>query len=79
MQAEADSNKKTEKVIPVSDYKDKYKHLIGDESAKGGAKQTLANRSYGFGKNSSFGVNPMLLTWYLDLLSFITTTEIHKI
>ncbi|XP_071145665.1 sperm-associated antigen 7 homolog [Mytilus edulis] len=48
LQAEADSNKKTEKVIPVSDYKDKYKHLIGDESAKDGAKQTLANRSYGF-------------------------------
>lgn len=48
LQAEADSNKKTEKVIPASNYKDKYKHLIGDEAAKDAAKQTHANRSYGF-------------------------------
>jgi len=37
-------------MVPATDYKDKYKHLIGDESAKDGAKQTLANKSYGFGK-----------------------------
>ena len=50
LQAEADSNKKAEKMVPATNYKDKYKHLIGDESAKDGAKQTLANKSYGFGK-----------------------------
>ena len=48
LQAEADSNKKAEKMVPATNYKDKYKHLIGDESAKDGAKQTLANKSYGF-------------------------------
>lgn len=36
------------KIIPNSNYKDKYRHLIGDEAAKKGAKQTTANRSYGF-------------------------------
>ena len=51
LQAEADSNKKAEKIVPATNYKDKYKHLIGDESAKDAAKQTLANKSYGFGKD----------------------------
>ncbi|XP_061197431.1 sperm-associated antigen 7 homolog [Saccostrea echinata] len=36
------------KIIPNSNYKDKYRHLIGDEAAKKAAKQTTANRSYGF-------------------------------
>lgn len=45
----AEENVPTQKkIIPNSNYKDKYKHLIGDEAAKKGAKQTTANRSYGF-------------------------------
>ena len=36
-------------VTPQSDYKDKYKHLIGDMSAKEAAQSTKTDRSYGFG------------------------------
>ncbi|KAL3861023.1 hypothetical protein ACJMK2_007116 [Sinanodonta woodiana] len=45
-QSDAKNNPKT--VIPASNYKDKYKHLIGDTSAKDAARQTTANKSYGF-------------------------------
>ena len=50
LQEEAESNKKKEKFIPATNYKDKYKHLIGEEAAVDAARQTTANRSYGFGK-----------------------------
>nr|XP_022343601.1 sperm-associated antigen 7 homolog [Crassostrea virginica] len=43
-----ESSHPQKKIIPNSNYKDKYKHLIGDEAAKDAAKQTTANRSYGF-------------------------------
>ncbi|XP_060577223.1 sperm-associated antigen 7 homolog [Ruditapes philippinarum] len=37
------------KVIqPNTNYKDKYKHLIGDTAAKDAAQSTFTNRSYGF-------------------------------
>lgn len=48
-----ESSQSQKKIIPNSNYKDKYKHLIGDEAAKDAAKQTTANRSYGFGKKMS--------------------------
>ncbi|GAB1601051.1 sperm-associated antigen 7 homolog [Argonauta hians] len=35
-------------INPTHNYKDKYKHLIGEEAAKDAAKQTMANKSYGF-------------------------------
>lgn len=54
----AEENVPTQKkIIPNSNYKDKYKHLIGDEAAKKGAKQTTANRSYGFGELSELPYN----------------------
>jgi hypothetical protein len=43
---------KTEKYkfIPNSNYKDKYKHIIGENAALEAAKKTEANSSYGYGK-----------------------------
>ncbi len=37
-------------IVPTTNYKDKYEHLIGKEAAKDAAKLTTANKSYGFGK-----------------------------
>ncbi|XP_064642753.1 sperm-associated antigen 7-like [Lineus longissimus] len=36
------------KVVPVSNYKDKYEHLIGKVAAKDAAKLAMANKQYGF-------------------------------
>uniref|UniRef100_A0A0B6ZU61 R3H domain-containing protein n=1 Tax=Arion vulgaris TaxID=1028688 RepID=A0A0B6ZU61_9EUPU len=33
--------------IPASNYRDKYKHLIGDEAAKDAAREMVSNTSYG--------------------------------
>ncbi|KAJ8320074.1 hypothetical protein KUTeg_001661 [Tegillarca granosa] len=48
LQDEADARSKPTTIIPATNYKDKYKHLIGEDAAKDAAKQTMANRSYGF-------------------------------
>lgn len=42
--------KKPEIIVPHSNYKDKYVHLIGQEAALEAAKKTESNKSYGFGK-----------------------------
>ncbi|KAL4221242.1 Sperm-associated antigen 7 [Mactra antiquata] len=39
---------KIKKVEPASNYRDKYKHLIGETAAKDAAQSTVTNRSYGF-------------------------------
>ncbi|KAK3105210.1 hypothetical protein FSP39_019899 [Pinctada imbricata] len=49
LQAEEDAKlSKNQTLKPASNYKDKYRHLIGDDAAKDAARQTTANRSYGF-------------------------------
>lgn len=40
----------SEAVVPTSNYKDKYVHLIGQEAALEAARKTESNKSYGFGK-----------------------------
>lgn len=35
-------------VVPHSNYKDKYVHLIGHDSAEAAAKRTQMNKTYGF-------------------------------
>ncbi|RUS85034.1 hypothetical protein EGW08_007218, partial [Elysia chlorotica] len=35
-------------ITPAYNYRDKYKHLIGDEAAKDGAREMQSNTSYGF-------------------------------
>ncbi|OWF44051.1 sperm-associated antigen 7 homolog [Mizuhopecten yessoensis] len=45
---EAESRIKHPKVMPASNYQDKYRHLIGEEAAKEAARTTTANKSYGF-------------------------------
>lgn len=35
---------------PAKNYKEKYEHLIGKESALDAAKKTVTNKSYGFGE-----------------------------
>lgn len=42
--------RKPEKIIPHTNYKDKYAHLIGHEAALDAARKTETNKSYGFGK-----------------------------
>ena len=37
-------------VPPASNYKDKYKHLLGEESGKMAARATKSNVAYGVGK-----------------------------
>ncbi|CAG9765621.1 unnamed protein product [Ceutorhynchus assimilis] len=43
-----ESSKKPKKIIPNSNYKDKYAHLIGQDAALEAAKKTESNKSYGF-------------------------------
>ncbi|XP_050414518.1 sperm-associated antigen 7 homolog [Patella vulgata] len=43
-----DSQSSKTKVVPASNYRDKYKHLIGEEAAKDAAQDLTANKSYGF-------------------------------
>ncbi|XP_012257808.1 sperm-associated antigen 7 homolog [Athalia rosae] len=42
------SRKRKQEFIPTTNYKDKYKHLIGEEAALQAARKTETNRSYGF-------------------------------
>ncbi|WAR14532.1 SPAG7-like protein [Mya arenaria] len=44
----AESKPTVSKVEPSTNYRDKYKHLIGDTAAKDAAQSTITNRSYGF-------------------------------
>ncbi|ENN78656.1 hypothetical protein YQE_04828, partial [Dendroctonus ponderosae] len=41
--------KKPKKLVPNTNYKDKYAHLIGQDAALKAAKKTESNKSYGFG------------------------------
>lgn len=50
---EADKLIETKEVIPTSNYKTKYAHLIGEDAALEAARKTESNKSYGFGKNLS--------------------------
>ncbi|XP_005110156.1 sperm-associated antigen 7 homolog [Aplysia californica] len=45
---EEESRKQSLKETPASNYRDKYKHLIGDEAAKDAAREMVSNSSYGF-------------------------------
>lgn len=40
--------KSAEKIVPSSNYKDKYAHLIGQEAALEAARKTQTNEKYGF-------------------------------
>lgn len=42
------SKTKPKKIVPNSNYKDKYAHLIGQDAALDAAKKTQTNKSYGF-------------------------------
>jgi len=42
------SNSRPKKIVPNSNYKDKYAHLIGQDAALDAAKKTQTNKSYGF-------------------------------
>ena len=44
------SRKRKQDFVPNSNYKDKYEHLIGKESALEAARKTECNSSYGYGK-----------------------------
>ena len=48
--ADRESALAKKKLIPSSNYKDKYKHLIGEDSAKDAAHTLEANKQFGFGK-----------------------------
>lgn len=48
---DTENAKEPEVVVPHSNYKDKYVHLIGQEAALEAAKKTESNKSYGFGNN----------------------------
>lgn len=49
LQAERNEiNRAPEKIVPNTNYKDKYAHLIGHEAALEAARKTQTNKSYGF-------------------------------
>jgi hypothetical protein len=50
---EAERARTVNKIIPKTDYKDKYEHLIGRDSAIDAAKKTDANKSYGMVSSES--------------------------
>lgn len=41
-----------QEIVPNSNYKDKYVHLIGQDAALEAAKMTVSNKTYGYGKTS---------------------------
>ncbi|KAL1497100.1 hypothetical protein ABEB36_008113 [Hypothenemus hampei] len=45
---EIESAKKPKKIVPNTNYKDKYAHLIGQEAALQAARKTETNKTYGF-------------------------------
>lgn len=45
---ESEQRKRPKKMIPNSNYKDKYAHIIGQEAALEAARKTETNKSYGF-------------------------------
>lgn len=51
-QLEVDRSIKSDVVVPSTNYKDKYVHLIGQEAALDAARKTESNKSYGFGESS---------------------------
>lgn len=48
LDAELRRTRKPEKFVPNTNYKDKYVHLIGQDSALEAAKKTETNKTYGF-------------------------------
>lgn len=46
-QEDKERSKQKSKEVPASNYRDKYKHLIGDEAAKDAAREMVSNISYG--------------------------------
>ncbi len=65
-----------------TNYKDKYEHLIGRVAAKDAAQLTVANRSYGFGKNLISCVfyvfNCYVYVIPLVTLSFVANVSVFK-
>lgn len=64
-QIEIEKERKSEEVMPVSNYRDKYVHLIGQEAALEAARKTETNKSYGFGTDSIIVFSFYLFIFYL--------------
>lgn len=49
-ESEAQSNRKSRKndVVPASNYKEKYEHLIGKDAGKSAAQATVTNKQFGY-------------------------------
>jgi hypothetical protein len=47
VEIEKERLEKPHTVVPLTNYKDKYKHLIGEDAALEAAKKTETNQSYG--------------------------------
>lgn len=45
---QSERDKPGEKIVPISNYKDKYAHLIGQDAALEAARKTQSNKNYGF-------------------------------
>lgn len=50
IEAQESDYSEPQEVVPNSNYKDKYAHIIGQEAALEAARKTETNKSYGFGK-----------------------------
>ncbi len=73
MEAERLAKERPTKIVPASNYKEKYEHLIGRAAAKDAAQSTVTNRVYGFGKYK-------IETYYDQYLRFqVVSTFPHKL
>lgn len=63
-------------VVPNSNYKDKYVHLIGQDSAIEAAKRTESNKNYGFGKFNQFN-SKWIIFWFMFLI-YVSVPSANK-
>lgn len=50
LEASTKAPKDEKNFVPVTNYREKYQHLIGLEAAKDAARVTQTNKQYGFGE-----------------------------
>lgn len=63
-----------QEIVPNSNYKDKYVHLIGQDAALEAAKLTVSNKTYGYG-NIGF---KCVESWFSLKISFLVPSANKK-
>lgn len=69
---------KPSEVVPNSNYKDKYVHLIGQDSAIEAAKRTKSNKNYGFGKFDQFKIHSKQIFFFIYVSDLFSVPSANK-